>query len=71
MCRSSGGLVDVEAFILGMGVASLTLLVLTLVALPFVVAQLPEDYFTRKRHLVAYLRETPAWVLDALRVTAH
>ncbi len=25
-------------------------------------------YFTRKRHLLAYLRETPDWVLDALRV---
>jgi hypothetical protein len=28
-------------------------------------------YFTRKRHLAAYLRETPEWVLDALRVAVH
>ncbi len=28
-------------------------------------------YFTRKRHLTAYLRDTPGWVLEALRVAVH
>ena len=28
-------------------------------------------YFTRRRHMIAYLRETPAWVVEALRVVAH
>ena len=27
-------------------------------------------YFTRRKHIEAYLRETPAWVLDVQRVTA-
>jgi hypothetical protein len=28
-------------------------------------------HFTRRRHLIAFLRETPAWVVDALRAVAH
>jgi hypothetical protein len=28
-------------------------------------------HFTRRRHMIAYLRETPAWVVEALRAVAH
>lgn len=28
-------------------------------------------YFTRRRHMIAYLRETPDWVVEMLRVVAH
>jgi hypothetical protein len=28
-------------------------------------------HFTRRRHLIAYLRETPAWVVEAMRAVAH
>jgi hypothetical protein len=28
-------------------------------------------YFTRRRHMIAYLTKTPAWVIEALRVAAH
>jgi hypothetical protein len=28
-------------------------------------------YFTRRRHMIAYLSKTPAWVIEALRVAAH
>jgi hypothetical protein len=37
-----------------------------------VVAQgsLAAYYFTRRRHVLAFLRETPAWIVDMLRVAA-
>jgi hypothetical protein len=28
-------------------------------------------YFSRRRHMIAYLTKTPAWVIEALRVAAH
>ena len=28
-------------------------------------------YFTRRRHLTAYLKNTPDWVIEMLRVAAH
>ena len=28
-------------------------------------------YFTRRRHMIAYLEKTPDWVIEMLRVAAH
>lgn len=57
-----------EELLLGLGAASLALLAITLIALPFVVAQLPEDYFTReRRHSARKHRKYPLiWSLIAI-----
>lgn len=57
-----------EALVLWMGTASLVLLVVTVVALPLVVASLPEDYFARPRRTVARegRRHAVVWTVLAL-----
>lgn len=60
-----------EELLVRIGTASLLLLVVTAMALPFVVANLPEDYFVRRRRAVARRERKYPWLWRLVAVAQN